>query len=269
MIARRLGHLSEECNRLLVLASVIGREFRLDVLARLGEVSEDQVLDQLDAAMAARVVADVPGMRGALRFAHVLIRDTLYERLTAARRVRLHRLAVAALEDMFGEQSGPHLAELAHHAMAGSEFDKGLRYGRQAGDRSAELLAYEEAARLYDTALEALELVSPGDESARCGLLLSLGEAQIRAGNSDIAKQTFLAAADVARRRGLPHELARAAAGYAGRTTWVRAGGDDRLVPLLEEALDAVGDDVELRATLLGRLPARSATIRRGSARTC
>jgi DNA-binding SARP family transcriptional activator len=253
-IARRLGHLSEECNRLLVLASVMGREFTLDMLARLGGVSEDQVLDELEEAMAARVVADVPGMHGALRFAHVLIRDTLYERLTATRRMRLHRLAVGALEGSFGERSGPHLAELAHHAMAGSEFEAGLRYARQAGDRSAELLAYEEAARLYGTALEALELASPGDVSARCGVLLSLGEAQIRAGQSVVAKQTFFAAADVARRRGLPHELARAAAGYAGRTTWVRAGGDDRLVPLLEEGLGAVGDDVELRATLLGRL---------------
>jgi DNA-binding SARP family transcriptional activator/tetratricopeptide (TPR) repeat protein len=254
VIARRLSHLSPECNRLLVLASVVGREFSLDILAALGGVSEEQVLDQLDEAMAARVVADVPGAHGALRFAHVLIRDTLYERLTAARRVLLHRLAVEALENVYGDQPGPHLAELAHHAMAGSQFDKGLRYAWRAGDRAVELLAYEEAARLYETALEALDLAGLDDQSVRCELLLSLGEAQARAGNSLVAKETFLAAADVARRHGLARELARAAAGYGGRTTWVRAGGDDRLVPLLEDGLAAVGDEVELRATLLGRL---------------
>jgi eukaryotic-like serine/threonine-protein kinase len=254
VIARRLTHLSQECNRLLVLAAVVGREFTLDMLARLGGVSEEQVLDQLDEAMAARVVAEVPGAPGALRFAHVLIRDTLYYRLTAARRARLHRLAVEALESAYGERPGPHLAELAHHAMAGSEFDKGRRYAWRAGDRAIELLAYEEAARLYESALEALDVAAPDDEGARCELLLSLGEAQTRAGDNLVAKRTFLAAADVARRRHLPHELARAAAGYGGRTTWVRAGRDDRLVPLLEEGLAAVGDDVELRATLLGRL---------------
>jgi DNA-binding SARP family transcriptional activator len=254
VIARRLTHLSQECNRLLVLASVVGREFDVDILARLGGVSEEQVLDQLDEAMAARVVADVPGARGALRFAHVLIRDTLYERLTGARRVLLHRLAVEALEAAYGEQPGPHLAELAHHALAGSRFDKGLRYARRAGDRAIDLLAYEEAARLYETALRALDVAGPDDEGVRCELLLSLGEAQIRAGNSLVAKETFLVAADVARRHRLPRELARAAAGYGGRTTWVRAGGDDRLVPLLEDGLSAVGDDVELRAALLGRL---------------
>ena len=36
VIARRLTYLSEECNRVLLLASVLGREFALDVLARIG-----------------------------------------------------------------------------------------------------------------------------------------------------------------------------------------------------------------------------------------
>ena len=89
--------------------------------------------------MAARVLSDVPGAPGRLRFAHVLIRDTLYEGLTTARRVRLHRLAVEALEALYGDEPGPHLAELAHHSIAGSDFDKGLRYARRAGDRALAL----------------------------------------------------------------------------------------------------------------------------------
>ena len=98
VIVRRLRHLSEECNRVLVLASVLGREFAVDVLAHIVEVSEDDLLDMLDEAMVARVVSDVPETPGRLRFAHVLIRDALYDGLTTARRVRLHRLAVEALE---------------------------------------------------------------------------------------------------------------------------------------------------------------------------
>jgi DNA-binding SARP family transcriptional activator/tetratricopeptide (TPR) repeat protein len=254
VISRRLRHLSEECNRLLVLASVLGREFRLDALARLGGVS-DELLDTLDEAMAARVVSDLPGASGHLRFAHVLIRDTLYEGLTAARRVRLHRLAVEALEPLYGQEPGPFLAELAHHSIAGSDFDRGLGYARRAGDRALALLAYEEAARLYAMALDALALSQPDDERTQCELLLSLGEAEIRAGNSPVAKATFLDAAGIARRLGLARELARAAAGYGGRIIFERAGSDDRLVPLLEEGLAALGDEeAELRVRLLARL---------------
>jgi DNA-binding SARP family transcriptional activator/tetratricopeptide (TPR) repeat protein len=255
VIARRLRHLAAECNRVLVLASVLGREFRLDALAQMSAVSEDELFETLDEAMAAKVVSDVPGSLGRLRFAHVLIRDTLYEQLTTAHRVRLHREAAEALESLYGDEPGQHLAELAYHAIAGRNFEKGLRCARLAGDGALELLAYEEAARLYRRALEALELSRLRDEPMRCELLLSLGEAEARAGNSRVAKATFLEAAGVARRRGLSTELARAAAGYGGRIVWVRAGGDDRLVPLLEEGLAALGEeDVELRVRLLGRL---------------
>jgi AAA ATPase domain len=255
VIARRLTHLSEECNRVLTHASVIGREFALDVLARMTGISDDELLDALDAAAAARVVSEVPGGPGHLRFAHVLIRDTLYDGLTGTRRVRLHRLVVEALEALYGDEPGAYLAELAHQCMAGADFNRGLRYARRAGDRALALLAYEESARLYQTALEALDLVEPENERARCELLLSLGEAQARAGDTPAAKRAFLDAAAIARRIGLPRQLAAAAAGYGGRLVWARAGDDDRLVPLLEESLTSLGEqDIELRARLLARL---------------
>jgi hypothetical protein len=63
-IRRRLGHLGEDCNRLLVLAAVLGREFSLDALAGLAEVSADRLLDMLDEAILARVVVEVPATLG-------------------------------------------------------------------------------------------------------------------------------------------------------------------------------------------------------------
>jgi DNA-binding SARP family transcriptional activator len=252
VIARRLTHLSDECNRLLVLASVLGREFDLEALARLGDMSEDHLLEVLDEAVAARVVSDVPGASGRLRFAHVLIRDALYEGLPSGRRMRLHRRVVAALEALYGDEPGQRLAELAHHAVAGHDLVKGLRYAWRAADRALALFAWEEAARLYETALAALD---PGDERQGCELLLSRGEAEARAGDTPGAKRTFLEAAGIARRLGLSRELARAAAGYGGRMVFARAGSDGRLVPLLEEGLAALAeDDVELRVRLLARL---------------
>jgi DNA-binding SARP family transcriptional activator len=255
VIARRLTHLSEECNRVLVLAAVLGREFSLDALGRLATVAQAELLDVLDEAMTARVVSDVPGGPAQLRFAHVLIRDTLYEGLTTVRRIGLHRQAIDALEALYGDEPGPHLAELAHHAIAGSDFDKAVLYARRAGDRSLELLAYEEAARLYETAIEALAVAAASDEEMRCELLLQLGDAQARAGDIPTARGTFLQAAETARSAGLPDHFARAALGYGGRFIWARAWGDERLIPLLEEALDALPDEAdELRVRLLARL---------------
>jgi hypothetical protein len=254
VIGRRLAHLSTECHRVLVLASVLGREFALDTLAGMARLSATELLDTLDEALSVRVISDVPDAPDRLRFAHVLIRDTLFDGIATARRVLLHRLAVDALEALDGHRSGPRLDQLAYHALAARDFERGGRYAWRAGDRALALLAYEAAARLYESALAALD-EGGLDEAPRCELLLSLGEAELRAGNSPAAKRAFLTAASLARRLGTPRELARAAAGYGGRIVWARAGADSQLVPLLEEALAALGeDDVELRARLLVRL---------------
>jgi DNA-binding SARP family transcriptional activator len=241
VIVRRLAQLGGDCNRLLVLAAVLGREFDHSTLAAMGGLTEDQLLDPLDEAMQARVVTEVPGTTARSRFAHVLIRDALYDSLTTARRIRLHRAAVEVLEDD---------AELAYHAMAGNDFERALVFARRAGDRALALLAYEEAARLYDVALAARP-----DEPTRCELLLARGEAVARAGGTHAAKDSFVAAAEIARALQLPRALARAALGYGGRIVWVRGGGDPMLVPLLEEALAALpADEQALRARLLARL---------------
>jgi DNA-binding SARP family transcriptional activator len=161
VIARRMSHLSVECSGMLVLASVIGREFALDELAHAGSVSQDELLDVLDEAMAARVLSEVRGAPGHLRFAHALLRDTLYDGLTGVRRIRLHRRIVDTLERLYGEDPGPHLAELAHHSIAANELDKASDYARRAADRAQALVAYDEATRFYEMALAALEFRDP------------------------------------------------------------------------------------------------------------
>jgi eukaryotic-like serine/threonine-protein kinase len=255
VIARRLTHLSDGCNRLLALASILGREFALDALALLAGAGEDELLELLDEAMAARVVSDIPGAAGRLRFAHVLIRDALYEELTSVRRVALHRRAVAALERLYGGEPGPLLAELAHHALAGDDAGSGLHYARRAGEYALALLAYEEAVRLFRLALDALALADADDAATRCELLLALGDAASRAGDAGVYKAAFAEAAGIARRLGLARPLARAAVEYGGRIIYGRARDDERLLPLLEEGLAAVpADDVELRVGLLARL---------------
>jgi tetratricopeptide (TPR) repeat protein len=255
VIARRLARLSDECNRVLVLASILGREFELDGLAGVSGVSEEDLLETLDEAMVARVVSDVPGVQGRLRFGHVLIRDSLYDGLTSLRRLYLHRRALEALEGLYGPDPGPHLAELALHAVSGGELEKAIGYARSAGDRALAEYAYEEGVRQYDTALDGLRILSPDDDATRCDLLLSKGRALAQAGNTPLAKATFLEAAEIARRLGLSRELAQAAAGYGGWHMWGRTGSDTRLVPLLEEALSGLdSQEVELRARLLARL---------------
>ncbi len=259
VISRRLGHLSPGCNQMLVQASVLGREFALDALEQVFAEPEARFLQCVDEATVARVVAEVPGVRGRLRFSHVLVRDTLYDRLGAARPARLHRRAGETLEALYTRDPGPHLAELAHHfleASAAGKPGKAVEYARGAAQWAASVLAYEEAVRLYQMALQAHSREEPSDAMIRCELLLALGDAQTRAGDTPAAKQTFLLAAGLARRaRHTGGVMARAALGYGGRFLFNVSRDDPRLRPLLEEALADLGEeDSELRAMLLARL---------------
>ena len=256
VISRRLAHLSADCNQMLTQASVLGREFALDALEQVFAGPEARFLQCVDEATAARLVAEVPGVRGRLRFSHVLVRDTLYDRLGAARRARLHRRAGETLEALYARDPGPHLAELAHHfleASAAGTPGKAIQYARGAAERAVSALAYEEAVRLYQMALQAHGREEPPDAMFRCELLLALGDAQTRAGDTPAAKQTFLLAAGLARHTG--GAVARAALGYGGRFLFNVSRDDPRLRLLLEEALADLGDeDSELRAMLLARL---------------
>jgi eukaryotic-like serine/threonine-protein kinase len=254
VIGRRLHRLPEDCRRVLTVGSVIGRDFTMEALKRITGRPAEDLLDSIrDAAC---VISDVRHAPGTFRFTHSLIRDTLYEELTPADRIRLHREVGEDLEAMYARDPEPHLAELAHHffeAAPAGDVRKAVDHAVAAGRRAVALLAYEEAVRLFRMALQALR-ESP-DEERRCQLLLLLGDAQSRSGDGPASRQTYLEAAGIATRLDLPELLARAAFAYAGRISWARAGIDRQVIPLLKQALEALGaEDSVLRVLLLSRL---------------
>jgi DNA-binding SARP family transcriptional activator len=257
VIGRRLGSLPVDSQRTLAAASVLGREFSINVLARLSGVTNAALLDVLDEALAARFIGEVPGASGRLRFAHALFRDTIYQDLTASRRLLLHRQAGEALETVYANRVDTHLAELAHHFAAAAPAGtagKAISYARRAADRAATQLAFEEAARLYRLALDLIvddASTGPWEEGE---LLLALAEVQARAGEMPRAKETFLQVAELAAKVGAGELLARAALGYGGRLLYARATESDPLVILLTRAGEALGpEDSPLRVQVLAR----------------
>lgn len=170
LLGRRLERLSPTTRRVLTIAAVMGREFRLAVIEALAEVSEDGVLDAMDEALNARLVAEEAGAPGNFSFTHTLIRDVLYTSITAARRVRLHYRIAIAIEQQAtpGESRVPELAY--HFARAGlyQGAEKAVDYASRAGEEAAARLAFENAAHWYELALRAMDAVrSDADDAAR------------------------------------------------------------------------------------------------------
>jgi tetratricopeptide (TPR) repeat protein len=206
-------------------------------------------------------VAAVPGAPGRLRFSHALIRDALYEAIPAGQRFRLHQQAGEALEAFYRQDLDPHLAELARHffeAAAVGGAGQAVGYAERAGRRAMALLAYEEAARLFRMALAALSLARPpGQDRARCRLLVALGDALTRMGERQAAREELREAAGLARQYRMAEELGEAALAYAGRLAFERGASDRHMIPLLQEAraMLAGKEDVgSVRARVLAQL---------------
>lgn len=268
VVAERLGHLSGDGRQILEIAAVAGRDFELRVLQPASGLDAGQLLVLLEEAEAARLVGAVPGELSRWQFAHALVREVLYESLLAARRVRLHGLVADALEAVYAAEPEPHLAELAHHlveAAPGSEKTaaRAAQMATLAGQRSLEMLAWEDAAELFERALAALELAErPGSQQQRCELLLAVGEARMAASDVPAARTAYRQAGELARRIGSPEALARAGLGLGLEFT---SGIVDPVqVGLLEEALAALDRaDSPLRARVLAGLARALVSTRR------
>ena len=262
VVAARLARLSAPCQRVLEVAAVVGRDFELRVLQPASGVDSDQLLGLLDEAEMARVIGAEPGALGRWRFSHALVREVLYEGLPAARRVTLHGRVGEALEAVQVADAGSSLAALAHHFVAaapGGQVARAVRVATLAGRRALDLLAWEDAAGLFQRALAALELEKWPDQRQRGELLLALGEARMAAGDVPAARAAYYSAGELARHIGEPEALARAGLGLG----LVVPGGvaDPVEVALLEEARQALaGADSPLRARVLARL-ARALTF--------
>ncbi|MGH9009898.1 MAG: ATP-binding protein, partial [Acidimicrobiia bacterium] len=76
-VGHRLSRLSGHTNQVLRVAAVAGAEFELGVVQAAGALSEEALLGAVEEAATAGVVTEVSATR--FRFAHALVRATLYE----------------------------------------------------------------------------------------------------------------------------------------------------------------------------------------------
>jgi len=186
VIGKRLSRLADKTNEVLSIASVIGREFRLDVLQAVANLPQEDVEEALEEAANVAVVEQRTGIGGQLsfRFAHAFFRQTLYEELFAARRIRLHQQVARALEAVYGRRLEEHAAELAEHYSNSSDpqdLSRAVAYGEMAANRAMTVFAYGEAVGHLEQALKAQEVLDPDDKAKRCDLLIALAEAVLLA----------------------------------------------------------------------------------------
>ena len=263
--ARRLRRLSEPTRAVLLVASVIGREFDYDVLEAVVSQSDDELVEALEEGVEARVLREA-GHVGRYAFTHALVRATLYDGISQLRRARLHGRVGEVLVRLRGGDLDPYLAMLAHHFAQAAPVerpDRAIDFALAAARRADRLLAWEEAAQHYRAALRARELAGAVDDHVRAELLLALGASEDRAGMEEEARGDVHGGdphGAPARRRGAARPAARS--GVAGPWSAL-SRSDPARVALLDEALMALPRRGHAAARAAARAHVARALLRR------
>ncbi|MDX6743509.1 BTAD domain-containing putative transcriptional regulator [Actinocorallia sp. A-T 12471] len=239
VLRRRVARLPATAATVLRTGAVLGREVDLDVLTRVCELGEDTVLEALEAALITGLITE--DETGA-RFAHVLVRDTLYGELSRLRRARLHGRVANALEEL---RPGDSAALAHHHLAAGTRLDRAVVHASRAAEAAEARFAHRAAVELWASALEA-HTRTGGAVAGRMELTARLVRALVLAGDVMTARvrrdEAVAALEDLAKAGPTEVELAaRVLTAFDTPMLWAnRPYGlrDDRLVATMEAVLE-------------------------------
>jgi PAS domain S-box-containing protein len=168
ILARRLGFLPPPTLRMLTLGAVLGKEFDVELAARLAGHTVDEAMSLLVEARQRHLVwIDVP--RGLGRFVHDKLHQALLDRLGVAERQDLHKRAALAIEAAGSER----VYELAHHFTAGGEYERAVPYALNAAGQARLQYALETAEHYYRLAECG---VHSADASTRLSLAMGLSD---------------------------------------------------------------------------------------------
>jgi hypothetical protein len=250
VLRRRVDRLPAGGRAVLRQAAVLGRDVEIDVLLAMLGGDEDAALDALELAVVSGLLGEPRA--GWVRFAHALVRDTLYRDVPTLRRTRMHAAALAALRAARPDD----LAALAHHALAAGPAvapADALRHAADGAGAARRFGSFREAARLSGAAIE---LCGPAGAGPEREVPLRIAHASALANAGDMRAALLARSAAVAAARGGPL-LAEALTCYDAPVSWtIRQDTlvDRDLVDLLEAELARPGTAPALRCRLLAAL---------------
>ncbi len=161
IIMSRLDRLGEDGKRTVQLASVIGRQFLVRLLERIGDLRGE--LEGMLRELKSLEIIYEQGLlpEPAYIFKHAVIQDVAYQSLLVQRRKELHRAVGQAIEELYPDRLADHYEELAHHFSQGERWDKALDYLVRSGERAQHAYANQAALDYYGRALDAATRVQP------------------------------------------------------------------------------------------------------------
>ena len=258
LIAARLDRLPGTTQTLLSYAAVIGDPFELPVLEAIPEVGAS-ALDDIERAIAARMVEEDEAIREGFRFTHAIARQAVVDMITPSRRAAIHARVGTAITAVHGSELDLRRLQLAHHFLEAHGFaarELAARCALEGARAAMRAFDYQRAHELAERGIERLESREPvlGVE-----LLVTAATAANGQGKVLEARRLGLLAAEAAERLQAWTAMAdavRVISAHIGSTKFAK-----QLVALGRTVLANIGAmDPRREATTLAAIALASAT---------
>jgi len=185
VIKKRLSQLDEESQRVLTMASFVGKDFTFEALGGVAGIEENKLLEIMEKMLETGLIKERV-MRGedVFSFADIIVRNVVYEEVSRLRRRMLHNVVGNALEKAYASKIDEHFGELAYHFLEGGDKEKALEYFLKAGEETRKVYAHDEAYSYLQHALELLEEKN-GSPEQKGRIMEGLGDLSWWKGDAD------------------------------------------------------------------------------------
>ncbi len=165
VIMSRVDRLDEPARQVLRVASVIGRQFPQQVLARvvprgsqlqvdIATLLERQLIEPRLDEWSVPVGTQTSSRELEYLFRHALAQEAVYQSILLRSRKELHQQVAVAIEQSFASDLSKHFSPIAHHYRQAEQWEPAEAYLVKAGVVAAAAAASSEALVLFNDALE-------------------------------------------------------------------------------------------------------------------
>ena len=197
VIEERIGRLDDSSVEILKAACVEGEEFTAQVVAKVQEISERQLLSSLSQELEKRhdLVREVGDVQvgdqliSRFTFTHSLFQNFLYNTLSARERQILHGEIADTLEQIYLDHSGEIAVLLSKHFLEAAKPDQAKNYLLYAGHQARTLYAHVDAENYYQQAITIMQ--ASGQDKLVAETKHAMGLVHLVAGEYDKAAEIF------------------------------------------------------------------------------
>ncbi len=178
VIMARVDSLPEGTKGLLQTISAVGRESGYDLIKRLTDLAEQELLSHLSVLKDSELLYE-RGIypQSTYVFKHALTQEVAYNSLLLKRRKEIHEEIGEVIEALYPDRLEEHHGLLAYHFERSASTGKAVKYLELANQKAAKLNAMEEAKAYFGNAMELLDTLPETKENQerRISLLVDQG----------------------------------------------------------------------------------------------